>query len=493
MPVATTTPNTFNYAQRVQQFLDEMYAKNPTLKRPETNADGTPKAQSQGGSGAGIVGAVAAPIALKAAIKYALKDTKAPAPEVASMTRQPGAQLGQALSGSPTPSVYQGISPSTAPSGLSTPQIVRVGSAKMPDGSVGTKMSDGAVVSESGAIATPDGKIIPAEQSPIGGYIQAAGGAAQAYSGYRQWQDGQRISGGANMLGGAFNAYSGLSQNYQGAAPYVGAAVAAANIGQNMANTEGNSNDRAAMSQAEAAKAALLFIPVYGQAAYAALAAGDALTGGKFTEYGAKGMSKTNHLTDKIDFGLGQSIRSKLFHQNTRGYQKQNTGQLYNKAPEDKAWTDYLGQARKGYGEKQVNPDAPFQTSDGRKYKTWDDYKKGGLEAATLTHGEGALNLFGPEYGHLTEPQRVALTQKFIDADILKNSKGEVQFTNTDTAQQIYDTLKTSNFGMAASGNKPTTGAPLITKPLITQAIARSKTSSPGISKDGKRISYGRK
>jgi hypothetical protein len=380
-----------------------------------------------------------------------------------------------------------------------------VGSATMPDGSPGIQMSDGAIVADSGAMVTPEGEYVPPGKSNWGGYIQAAGGAAQAYSGYKQYQDGQKLAGGANMLGGAYNAYSGLSGNFASAAPYVGAAVGAANVGQNVMDTEGNSEDRAAASQAEAAKAALLFIPVYGQAAYAALAGLDAVSGGKATEGIGKLMGASNKLTDKIDFGLGKSIRGKLFHQSTRGIAKENSAKLM-QASDDPTYQNYVAGMREQYNSDPLDPTKPFAG----KYASWDEYKKGGLEAADLTGVYGNIKAYGPAWASLTQDQRQAVTQANIDSGIYNSKKGEVEITDEQKAKENFDNvMKGFKVGaQAAAQGAATPVAPgLPAKPVMTPGVApvvptgnplaaaaaqgaRSKSRSPGIGLDGRRINY---
>jgi len=390
-----------------------------------------------------------------------------------------------------------------APQLVGVTPVTEVGSAAMPDGSPGHLMSDGAIVGNDGAIVQPDGQFIPATQSPIVSGLQIAGGAAQAYSGYKQYQDGQKLAGGANIVGGAFNAAAGASVLANGgsatglsqAAPFVGAGVAAAQVGQNVMNTEGNTDDRAAASQTDGVKAVLPFLGPYGWAAYAALGAVDAVSGGKATKGINSWMKSSNNFNDKIDFGIGKAVHKKIFHQSTRGVQKEHTGQLLQFGTEDPTYQGYVQTVRAQHQEAPPDPEHPFSDTKGNKYRTWDDYKSGGLDAGNLTHVYGNIRVYGPQWASLSEEQRRAVTQANIDSNLYDSHKGEVQISDDEKAKVNFDNVM-KGFEVGAQSTAPVTGVPRTPAVPLTPAQAaaqganippRSRTSSPGVYLPGMR------
>lgn len=367
------------------------------------------------------------------------------------------------------------------------PPATEVGSTTMPDGTPGKLMSDGAKVGDNGKIVNPDGTSGGSISGQALAGLQIAGGAAQAYNGYRQYQSGERLGGAANMAGGAYMAAAGGQTLAAGGTagslgqyvPAVGTAVAAGQVGQQMISDKGASEDRAAKSQAEAEKAALLWIPGYGWVAYAALAALDAATGGKATEYLMKANKAGNKLTDRIDFGLGKSIRSKLFHQSTKGVQEMHTGQLMQQS-DDPNWQNYVVGMRAQVKEGPKDKTKPFAG----KYATFDEYKKAGLQASDLTGVYGNLDAFKPDYAekagvpnwaNLNFKQQQAVTQRLIDENMYASKKGEVVIPDKEKARRIYEEMSKTNFGVA-SGRSPQAAAP-VTKPGAGQ-VARQ---SPGM------------
>jgi hypothetical protein len=334
-----------------------------------------------------------------------------------------------------------------------------VGSTTMPDGSPGTLMSDGGKIGKNGEIINPDG-------SPGGSFtgqalagIQIAGGAAQAYNGYKQYQAGQKLGGAANVAGGAYTtaagaqslAAGGTAGSLAGYVPYVGSAVAAAQVGQEMLNEKGASADRAAKAEAEAQKAALLWIPGYGWVAYAALAGLDAVTGGKATK-ALMDYNKLNaKITDKFDLGLGKNLRARLFHQSTKGVQEMHTGQLLQQS-EDPTWQNYVVGMRAQVKEGPKDKEKPFAG----KYKTFDEYKKAGLQASDLTGVYGNIDAFKPAYAekagmpnwaNLSFDQQKAVTQRLIDENMYSSKKGEVVIKDKEKARRIYEEMSKTNFG----------------------------------------------
>lgn len=358
-------------------------------------------------------------------------------------------------------------------------QVTEVGSTTMPDGSPGTLMSDGGKIGQNGKIVNPDGSSGGSLQGQALAGLQIAGGAAQAYNGYKQYQGGEKLGGAANMAGGAYGTAAGAQSLANGGTagslgeyvPAVGTAVAAAQIGQNMLNEKGSSEDRAAKSQAEAEKAALLWIPGYGWVAYAALAGLDAMTGGKATQALMKFNKFSNKLTDKIDFGLGKSIRSKVFHQSTKGVQEMHSGQLMQESS-DPQWRNYVAGMRGQVEEGPKNKEAPFAG----KYKTFDEYKQAGLQANDLTGVYGNLDAFKPSYASkanvpdwskLTFDQQKAVTQRLIDEDMYSSKKGEVVIGDKEKARKIYEEMAKTNFSASSKQQKNTATSQITVKPPV--------------------------
>ena len=349
--------------------------------------------------------------------------------------------------------------------GSTTPTIKEIGSVAMPDGTPGKLMSDGGKIGDNGKIVNPDGS----SGGSIGGQalagLQIAGGAAQAYNGYKQYQGGEKLGGAANMAGGAFTTAAGVQSlaaggtagSLSGYLPGVGTGVAAAQIGQNMISDKGSSEDRAAKSQAEAQKAAMLWIPGYGWVAYAALAGLDAISGGKATEGLMKLNKASNKLTDKIDFGLGKNIRGRVFHQSTKGRQEEITGQLLQQS-DDPNWQNYVASMRmQQIKEGPKDKTKPFFKG---QYATFNEYKKAGLQADDLTGVYGNMDAFKPDYAekagvpnwaNLSFEQRKAVTQRLIDEDMYSSKKGDVVIGDKEKARKIYEDMAKTNF-VSSSG-----------------------------------------
>lgn len=193
--------------------------------------------------------------------------------------------------------------------------------------------------------------------------------------------------------------------------------------------------------------------------------------------------------------GVGNGIRG-LIHKTTRQSSQENTQNLLKTDPENKAWQNYITGMRGQYNAPAPDKSKPFAG----KYATFEDYKKGGLEAGDLTGVYGNLKTFGADYGTRSFDQQKAITQKLIDAGLYDSKKGEVIITDEAKAKQIYDqTIKNlgtnpaqigkfqgSNINTANIGVKPA----MVSGNQLVQALSRSRTSSPGIDKNGRRITY---
>lgn len=144
-----------------------------------------------------------------------------------------------------------------------------------------------------------------------------------------------------------------------------------------------------------------------------------------------------------------------LMHKTTKQVQQEHTQQLAEKAPEDQNWMNYLG----GMRNQEVNKDAPFAG----KYKTFDEYKKAGLQADDLTGVYGNLKTFGPEWAKLDFNKQKQVTQGLIDAGLYNSKKGEVVITDEDKAHEI----KNQVLGVPT----PTTTADAFTQGMKKQSL----------------------
>lgn len=427
-------------------------------KTPEQQQREQAKQQQQTGlaqAGGAVTGALVANEALRRFpnVRSAFEGTQQPTTNLS--------QSGNVSISRPVPSPTTTVDGSGSAVNIDTAPVTEVGSVTMPDGSPGTQMSDGGKIGQNGKIINPDGSSGGSISGQALAGLQIAGGAAQVYNGYKQYKSGEKLGGAANIAGGTYATAAGAQSLAGGGtagslgqyAPVVGTGVAAAQIGQQMISDKGSSEDRAAKSQAEAQKAALLWIPGYGWVAYAALAGLDAVTGGKATESLMKLNKASNKLTDKIDFGLGKNIRSKVFHQSTKGVQEMHTSQLMQQS-DDPQWQNYVAGMRAQVKEGPKDKEKPFAG----QYKTFEEYKKAGLRADDLTGVYGNLDAFKPDYAekagvpnwaNLTPQQQRAVTQRLIDEDMYSSKKGEVVIRDKEKARKIYEDMSKANFGVS--------------------------------------------
>lgn len=104
-----------------------------------------------------------------------------------------------------------------------------------------------------------------------------------------------------------------------------------------------------------------------------------------------------------------------------------------------------------------------------------------------------------------TEAQREQIAKEILDNKLLDTRKGLTRFTNENAVQDIYDRVLGNKVSNPALSNPNTQwqklpamikgAAPLPAMPSIqgvVPLVQRSQTLSPGIDKNGRRISYGR-
>ena len=128
-------------------------------------------------------------------------------------------------------------------------------------------------------------------------------------------------------------------------------------------------------------------------------------------------------------------------HETTREHEAKNTSQLAKMGSDNPAWQQYVAGMRQQYTAPPPDPSMPFGDSKGNKYKTWQDYKNAGLDAANLTGVYGNMKTFGPDWANYTEEQRQAVTQGLIDHNLYDSKKGDVIITDAQKAQQIRDQI----------------------------------------------------
>lgn len=157
-------------------------------------------------------------------------------------------------------------------------------------------------------------------------------------------------------------------------------------------------------------------------------------------------------------------------HKSTRERQSDVTNKLMEAAGDDAAAQTYVAGMRKQFEEAPPDPDNPFGDTKGNKYASWEDYVKGGLDAANLTGVEGNIDVYTPKaWAGLNEDQRKAITQKNIDSGLYYSEDGGVKISDADLAKKNYDDVMKA-------------GSPAV---IAAGAPARSTTTSPGIGLNG--------
>lgn len=154
-------------------------------------------------------------------------------------------------------------------------------------------------------------------------------------------------------------------------------------------------------------------------------------------------------------------------HESTRDRAKRVTKELEGKS-KDPTYQAYVRGMREQYNSGPKDPSKPFAG----KYATWEDYLKGGLEAADLTGVEGNIKQYGEDWAKATQAQREAVTQKNIEKKIYDAKDGGVRITNEDLAKQSWDEV--------------------MKNPGANTASIMIPKRSPGFDKNGKRINYAR-
>lgn len=212
--------------------------------------------------------------------------------------------------------------------------------------------------------------------------------------------------------------------------------------------------------------------------------------------------------------GLSE-VANKLLggHKTTRETQKGVTSDLLSQFKDDPQYQAFVSGMRKQYEAPPPDPSKPFAG----KYATFDEYKKAGLQANDLTGTEGAIRGGGAEYTKLSPEQQQAYTQALINADQFQSGHGGVGVKDLATAQKIFEDVKAAGFkantksapstkGMAVStlplripqvSAAPIMGVPRVPVGVLgqpeqaqTMIPGRSKTRSPGIDLQGRRLKY---
>jgi len=215
------------------------------------------------------------------------------------------------------------------------------------------------------------------------------------------------------------------------AGQYVGPALAAAAAAKGTYDAykgweHGGEGMRSGLTSAGAGIGSLMFGPGLGTAAGAAF--------GNVLGYGLQGDGWKNKaaLLATSPILLGAKLAGvNLMKKTTKQVQQEHTQDLSKLDPNNAAWQNYLG----GMRNQVANKEAPFAG----KYKTFDEYKKAGLQANDLTGVYGNLKTFGPEWEKLSFADKQKVTQALIDANMYNSKKGEVVVTDSEKAKQIRD------------------------------------------------------
>ena len=404
---------------------------------------------------AGTVGAIGGAVATQQAIKHAPSLWEdAPADTTTTTTKtdtKPTTQqpTQQPTTATETPTGTQadydaaGIDPANVPSYGGDPKVIPVGST-VPDGytAVGTDiMPDGS----KGTAIIPNENIQADGSINFGAYAQGVGGALALYSAYKRYEEGDYVGSGISAAQGAaaIGAAAG-SATAASVVPYASYINGSYNAHKAIHDGSRTRDEKGA----EVAKQAGLMVA-------------DAFTGGlaslgdaafRSTGWGRKWGNKIDKATAKYSFGA-HAIGSVMGGLDTKYTQLKNTRNLIKDAEKiqdtNPEYMEYIQGARQNSFNEDIRK---AQKESGMyyagKYKTFDEYKAGGLEASDLTHVLGNIETFGPEWAQLTEEQRQAVTQGLISADMYISDKGEINILkkNRDKAWEIFNAIKDSGF-----------------------------------------------
>ena len=195
-----------------------------------------------------------------------------------------------------------------------------------------------------------------------------------------------------------------------------------------------------------------------GEMAGGPIGAGIGAIYGNIMGYGLQGNGILNHLallgTNPL-LEVGRDLGFNVIHETTRQNAEKHTSQLLDQAKNDPTYQNYVSAMRQQFSAPPPDPSHTFG-----KYATWDEAKTAGLDASTLTGVYGNLNTFGPEWAHLSQQQRLNVTQAMINNGLYDSKKGEVIITDPDKAMSIYDDMKANGFSLPQPKAGPTAGNP---------------------------------
>jgi hypothetical protein len=202
--------------------------------------------------------------------------------------------------------------------------------------------------------------------------------------------------------------------------------------------------------------------------------------GGNLIGYGLQGDGIKNDLAlgaiaPPLLIAKKLGLTDKLIRKTTRQYAQENTKALLEQGQDDPVYQAYVQGMREQYNSAPPDPSKPFAG----KYKSWDEYKQAGLEAADLTGVYGNIKAYGPAWAKLTQEQRQAVTQANINSGIYDSKKGDVIITDEAKAKANFDAVV--NSGATASPTQPaaTTPPATTTKPAgspLAQSAATGAT-----------------
>lgn len=187
--------------------------------------------------------------------------------------------------------------------------------------------------------------------------------------------------------------------------------------------------------------------------------------------------------------GVGAGLTEALGHKGTKEYQAQRKGELAKAGLRD----EFI------YGGNDGSPGWKDPENWQRKAGLITDKgvltKLGEKDAASNWGAHGILKAIGNDYfDKYNERQRYQITQAAIDNNLLKGDMGDIVSKDDDLLRSLIGgAIANEDYGAKYDAWKASMGAPSSGASQLAAALAapaRSKTLSPGISKDGKRISY---
>lgn len=330
-----------------------------------------------------------------------------------------------------------------------------------PDGSVG--LSDGTV-------AQPDGSVVDSSGVNVGRWVQGAAGAYNIYSGVKTFQDGDRVGGGLQTAEGGiqvYNAATGASPGSNGASEV---AAAADLYGGDQAAKHAMGRQKAGFAGASGIATAIL----------------DLYTGGV-----AGAVIGAYH-----KFLPGISAKTDKLIQTAPGAKQLNDiiGGWYTHKNEDQSYRDVIRHFAVDNGIVSKG-DYNFKFQDGGTFDLGKDgnaiYGKKGTDQIDYDKDGNLVAQFDQVADQLGLKDKARSAFSFLGTKAVTSGAA----ADDQALQQQRFNEYTSKFlnAQTQSAQNAQSGAPTTPSPQaqnMAQTALRSRTSSPGIDKQGHRISY---